>query len=68
MDDPLAAVDEHVARHLIEHVLGPNGLLHTKTKVLVTNKISVLSIADSITFLENGEIVQQGSYQGCYKI
>ena len=67
MDDPLAAVDEHVARHLIEHVLGPNGLLHTKTKVLVTNKISVLSIADSITFLENGEIVQQGSYQDVTK-
>ncbi|KAG0665915.1 ATP-binding cassette glutathione S-conjugate transporter ycf1 [Maudiozyma exigua] len=62
MDDPLAAVDEHVAKHLIEHVLGPNGLLHTKTKVLSTNKISVLSIADSITLLENGEIIQQGTY------
>lgn len=62
MDDPLAAVDEHVAKHLIEHVLGPNGLLHSKTKVLSTNKISVLSIADSITLLENGEIIQQGTY------
>lgn len=62
MDDPLAAVDEHVAKHLIEHVLGPNGLLHSKTKVLSTNKISVLSIADSITLLENGEITQQGTY------
>lgn len=63
LDDPLAAVDEHVARHLVEHVLGPNGLLSTKTKVLATNKISVLSIADSITLLENGEIVQQGSFE-----
>ena len=62
MDDPLAAVDEHVAKHLIEHVLGPNGLLHSKTKVLSTNKISVLSIADSITLLENGEVIQQGTY------
>lgn len=62
LDDPLAAVDEHVARHLIEHVLGPNGLLHTKTKVLATNKVSALSIADSIALLDNGEITQQGTY------
>ncbi|KAK5781076.1 ATP-binding cassette glutathione S-conjugate transporter YCF1 PWA37_001997 [Arxiozyma heterogenica] len=62
LDDPLAAVDEHVAKHLIEHVLGPHGLLHTKTKILATNKISVLSIADSITLLENGEIVEHGTY------
>lgn len=63
LDDPLAAVDEHVAKHLIEHVLGPHGLLHTKTKILATNKISVLSIADSITLLENGEIVEHGTYE-----
>lgn len=63
LDDPLAAVDEHVAKHLIEHVLGPHGLLHSKTKVLATNKISVLSIADSITLMENGEIIQQGTYE-----
>lgn len=63
LDDPLAAVDEHVAKHLIQHVLGPDGLLHSKTKVLATNKISVLSLADSITLLEDGEIVQHGTYE-----
>lgn len=62
LDDPLAAVDEHVAKHLVDNVLGVTGLLHSKTKVLATNKITVLSIADSIALLENGEIVQQGSY------
>ncbi|EDO17723.1 hypothetical protein Kpol_1033p28 [Vanderwaltozyma polyspora DSM 70294] len=62
LDDPLAAVDEHVSKHLIQHVIGPNGLLHTKTRVLATNKISVLSIADNITLLDDGEIVQQGTY------
>lgn len=62
LDDPLAAVDEHVAKHLVEHVLGPHGLLHSKTKVLTTNKITVLSIADSIGLLENGEIIQQGTF------
>lgn len=63
LDDPLAAVDEHVGKHLIEHVLGPNGLLKSKTKLLATNKISVLSIASSITLVENGEIIQHGSYE-----
>lgn len=67
LDDPLAAVDEHVSRHLVEHVLGPNGLLHSKTRILATNKISVLSAADSITLLENGEITQQGTYADCRK-
>ncbi|SJM84141.1 probable Metal resistance protein YCF1 [Zygosaccharomyces bailii] len=63
LDDPLAAVDEHVSSHLIDHVLGPKGLLKTKTKVLATNKITALSIADSVTLLENGEIIQQGTFQ-----
>lgn len=63
LDDPLAAVDEHVAQHLIEHVIGPRGLLKSKTKLLVTNKISVLSIASSVTLLESGEIIQHGSYE-----
>lgn len=62
LDDPLAAVDEHVAKHLIEHILGPHGLLKSKTKLLATNKISVLSVADSVTLVENGEIIQHGSY------
>ncbi|CAI1826365.1 hypothetical protein SEUBUCD650_0B02620 [Saccharomyces eubayanus] len=67
LDDPLAAVDEHVARHLVEHVLGSNGLLHSKTKLLATNKVSALSVADSIALLDNGEIIQQGTYDDITK-
>ncbi|CCE62252.1 hypothetical protein TPHA_0C00960 [Tetrapisispora phaffii CBS 4417] len=62
LDDPLAAVDEHVSKHLIQNVLGAKGLLKSKTRILTTNKIPVLSIADSITLLENGEITEQGTY------
>lgn len=67
LDDPLAAVDEHVAQHLIEHVLGPRGLLKSKTKLLATNKITVLSIASSISLVEGGEIIQHGSYEDISK-
>ena len=30
LDDPLSAVDVHVAKHLYNHVIGPNGLLKDK--------------------------------------
>ena len=30
LDDPLSAVDVHVAKHLFQHVIGPTGLLAQK--------------------------------------
>ena len=62
LDDPLSAVDQHVGRHLIDNVLGPQGLLKTKTRVLATNAITVLSQADAIIMLRAGKIVETGSY------
>jgi ATP-binding cassette subfamily C (CFTR/MRP) protein 1 len=62
LDDPLSAVDEHVGRHIIDNVLGDSGLLASKTKVLATNSISVLSHADSIMMLSAGKIVETGKY------
>ncbi|KAK9476428.1 P-loop containing nucleoside triphosphate hydrolase protein [Lipomyces japonicus] len=62
LDDPLSAVDQHVGRHIIDNVLGPKGLLSSKTKIMATNAIPVLSVADSITMLRGGEIVETGLY------
>lgn len=64
LDDPLSAVDEHVGRHLIDHVLGPNGLLKSKCKILATNAIGVLSIADNVHMVKDGKIIEQGTYLG----
>lgn len=61
-DDPLSAVDEHVGRHLIDHVLGPNGLLKTKCRILATNAIHVLNIANNVYLVKDGKIIEQGSY------
>lgn len=63
LDDPLSAVDQHVGRHLIDNVLGPTGLLKSKTRVLATNQISVLTQADSIAMIRGGKIVETGSYE-----
>lgn len=62
LDDPLSAVDEHVGRHLINNVLGPHGLLKTKCKILATNAIHVLSIADNMHMVKDGKLVEQGAY------
>ncbi|ANB12997.1 ATP-binding cassette glutathione S-conjugate transporter YCF1 [Sugiyamaella lignohabitans] len=61
MDDILSAVDEHVGRHLIDNVLGVNGLLTSKTLILATNNIKVLAEADKITMLEGKKIVESGN-------
>lgn len=62
LDDCLSAVDQHVGRHLIENVLGPNGLLSGKTRVLATNSIPVLMEADFICLLRDGRLVERGTY------
>ncbi len=63
LDDCLSAVDQHVGRHLIENVFGPNGLLAGKTRVLATNSIPVLMEANFIALLRDGKIIEQGTYQ-----
>lgn len=30
LDDPLSAVDSHVAKHIFDHVIGPDGVLKGK--------------------------------------
>ncbi len=63
LDDVLSAVDQHVGRHLIDNVLGSQGLLAGKTRVLATNSIPVLVEADFVALLRDGKIIERGTYQ-----
>lgn len=63
LDDVLSAVDQHVGRHLINNVLGPNGLLSGKARILATNAITVLKEADYMYLLRTGSIFEKGTYQ-----
>ncbi|KAE8283707.1 Multidrug resistance-associated protein 1 [Larimichthys crocea] len=63
LDDPLSAVDSHVGKHIFEQVIGPQGLLKDKTRVLVTHGLSYLPQADLILVMVEGEITEMGSYQ-----
>ncbi|CAL8093844.1 unnamed protein product [Calicophoron daubneyi] len=51
LDDPLSAVDAHVANSLFEDVIGPRGLLKNTTRVLVTHRLVNLEEADQIVCL-----------------
>ncbi|KAJ2769291.1 hypothetical protein IWQ56_002609, partial [Coemansia nantahalensis] len=51
LDDPLAAVDAHVGKHIFANVLGPQGLLKTRARILATNAMQYLSSADNIVML-----------------
>jgi ATP-binding cassette, subfamily C (CFTR/MRP), member 1 len=62
-DDPLSAVDAHVSKSLFDLVIGPNGMLKNKTRLLVTNSLNVLPLVDEVIMLENGCIVETGSYE-----
>ncbi|XP_022257321.1 multidrug resistance-associated protein 1-like [Limulus polyphemus] len=63
LDDPLSAVDSHVARSLFHHVIGHNGLLQKKTRILVTHNLSVLPDVDAIIVIKNGQIEESGTYK-----
>ncbi|KAG5445615.1 Multidrug resistance-associated protein 1 [Clonorchis sinensis] len=48
LDDPLSAVDAHVANALFSQVIGPQGLLNQTTRLLVTHRLINLAQADQI--------------------
>ncbi|KAM0749801.1 hypothetical protein T439DRAFT_39861 [Meredithblackwellia eburnea MCA 4105] len=62
LDDPLSAVDAHVGRHLFDQVLGPQGLLAGKGRLLCTNAIPFCEQADELIFLRKGVILERGTY------
>ena len=63
LDDPLSAVDAHVSRHLFDKVIGPEGILKHKTRILVTHRASVLTNVDQIIVLKGGTISEMGTFE-----
>jgi ABC-type multidrug transport system fused ATPase/permease subunit len=50
LDDPLSAVDTHVAKHIFEKCI--NGLMRGRTRVLVTHSMAYVDEADQILLIE----------------
>ncbi|CAF2669291.1 unnamed protein product [Rotaria sp. Silwood2] len=61
LDDPLAAVDQEVARRIYDQCIGPDGLLKGKTRLLVTHQTHFLNeSAEQIIFLKDSQIDPEG--------
>ncbi|KAK2885071.1 ATP-binding cassette sub-family C member 3 isoform X2 [Channa argus] len=67
LDDPLSAVDAHVAKHIFDKLIGPEGVLKGKTRILVTHGISFLPQVDNIMVMVEGRVSEMGSYQELLK-
>ncbi|KAG0085536.1 hypothetical protein BGZ92_008914 [Podila epicladia] len=63
LDDPLSAVDAHVDEHLWSNLVGPNGMLSNKTRILVTHGIHHLEHVDQILVFKQGSISEAGNYE-----
>ncbi|XP_046577415.1 multidrug resistance-associated protein 1-like [Haliotis rubra] len=63
LDDPLSAVDSHVGKHIFDKVISSEGLLASKTRVLVTHGIHWLPEVDSILVMTSGQISEKGTYE-----
>lgn len=63
LDDPLAAVDAHVGSHIFKHVIGPEGMLKSKARIITTNLVSFLPQVDSIISFRRGVLMdERGTY------
>uniref|UniRef100_A0A8C4L0W8 ATP-binding cassette sub-family C member 10 n=1 Tax=Equus asinus asinus TaxID=83772 RepID=A0A8C4L0W8_EQUAS len=58
LDDPLAAVDAHVANHLLHRCI--LGVLSHTTRLLCTHRTEYLERADVVLLMEAGRLVQAG--------
>ena len=60
LDDPLSAVDTKVGRHLFQTCI--SGILHGKTRLMVTRNLQILRDAKQIVVMENGSILVADSF------
>ncbi|XP_065776550.1 ATP-binding cassette sub-family C member 11 isoform X2 [Muntiacus reevesi] len=60
LDDPLSAVDTHVAKHIFEECF--KKVLRRKTVILVTHQLQYLEFCDQIILFEDGKICEKGTH------
>ena len=65
LDDCLSAVDVDTERKLIHDLI--DGEWKGKTRLLVTHRLSVLSRVDRVLFMENGKIVETGTFNELFQ-
>ncbi|XP_017097852.2 probable multidrug resistance-associated protein lethal(2)03659 [Drosophila bipectinata] len=61
LDDPLSAVDTHVARHIFEKCI--RGYLRDRIVILVTHQLQFIQQCDEVMVLDKGQAVAAGSFE-----
>ena len=60
LDDPLAAVDPEVAAKIYRNCV--QGILKSKTRILITHQYQFLTDADNILYLDGGKQLEFGTF------
>ncbi|KAG7225945.1 hypothetical protein INR49_018546 [Caranx melampygus] len=63
LDDPLSALDAHVANHVFHNAIRKH--LRHKTIIFVTHQLQYLVDCDDVILMREGRIVEQGEEQQC---
>ena len=61
LDDPLSAVDPHVANHIFNKCI--NGYLKDKTVILITHQLQFIKESDKIAVMNDGSNLVTGTYE-----
>jgi len=65
LDDPLSAVDPHVANTIFFSAIQKLGVGRGKCVILVTHQHQFLGGADKCILLDGGQVVATGTYEAC---
>lgn len=65
IDDVLAALDAHVANHIVKHCI--LGLLKDRTRIIVTENRTLYYYANQILHVENGTVSQSDFALGSFE-
>ncbi len=62
-DDPLSAMDAHVGKAVFDNCISNDSIMKDRTRIFITNQLQYCEECDYIYCLENGNIVEQGTYE-----
>jgi ATP-binding cassette subfamily C (CFTR/MRP) protein 4 len=68
LDDPISAVDSRVAKHIYRSAIQELCVQRGKCVVLVTHQHRFIGNDSTCIFMENGRVVECGTYADCTKI
>jgi ATP-binding cassette subfamily B protein len=60
LDDALSAVDTQTEEQILTHLAG---VMHGRTVILISHRVSTVRQADAIVVLERGKIVERGTHE-----